>query len=297
MTVINAVSLLEAMQALRDHPGARLVQGGTDLMVEVNFNRAAINDVVALRQVNELRRWHVEDDGAGDVKTVRIGAGVPYAEMERAPLCDLVPALAQAARTVGSPQIRAAGSLGGNLGTCSPAGDGLPVLSALDATVHLQSIDSERAMSVHDFMVGVKKNARRSDEVIVAVTLPIVEGFQGYAKVGTRNAMVISAASACLVHDARAGTVRLALGAVGPTVVRARRAEAWLAQEATLRGAVSLDDATAREFGRRAADECTPIDDHRSTAAYRRHAVAVLAERLVLRARDCSTGGGNGGAR
>jgi len=301
VTVINAVSLLEAMQALRDHPGARLVQGGTDLMVEVNFNRAAINDVVALRQVNELRRWHVEDDGAGDGKTVRIGAGVPYAEMERAPLCDIVPALAQAARTVGSPQIRAAGSLGGNLGTCSPAGDGLPVLSALDATVHLQSIDSERAMSVHDFMVGVKKNARRSDEVIVAVTLPIVEGFQGYAKVGTRNAMVISAASACLVHDARAGTVRLALGAVGPTVVRARRAEAWLAQEATLRGAVSLDDATAREFGRRAADECTPIDDHRSTAAYRRHAVAVLAERLVLRARDYTTGGvsggGNGGAR
>jgi len=301
VTVINAVSLREAMQALRDHPGARLVQGGTDLMVEVNFNRAAINDVVALRQVNELRRWHVEDDGAGDAKTVRIGAGVPYAEMERAPLCDIVPALAQAARTVGSPQIRAAGSLGGNLGTCSPAGDGLPVLSALDATVHLQSIDSERAMSVHDFMVGVKKNARRPDEVIVAVTLPIVEGFQGYAKVGTRNAMVISAASACLVHDARAGTVRLALGAVGPTVVRARRAEAWLAQEATLRGAVSLDDATAREFGRRAADECTPIDDHRSTAAYRRHAVAVLAERLVLRARDNATGGvaggGNGGVR
>lgn len=297
MTVINAVSLREAMQALRDHPGARLVQGGTDLMVEVNFNRAAINDVVALRQVNELRRWHVDDDVAGDAKTVRIGAGVPYAEMERAPLCDIVPALAQAARTVGSPQIRAAGSLGGNLGTCSPAGDGLPVLSALDATVHLQSIDSERAMSVHDFMVGVKKNARRSDEVIVAVTLPIIEGFQGYAKVGTRNAMVISAASACLVHDARAGTVRLALGAVGPTVVRARRAEAWLAQEASLRGAVSLDDATAREFGRRAADECTPIDDHRSTAAYRRHAVAVLAERLVLRARDNATGGGNGGAR
>jgi len=297
VTVINAVSLREAMQALRDHPGARLVQGGTDLMVEVNFNRAAVNDVVALRQVNELRRWHVDDDVAGDAKTVRIGAGVPYAEMERAPLCDIVPALAQAARTVGSPQIRAAGSLGGNLGTCSPAGDGLPVLSALDATVHLQSIDSERAMSVHDFMVGVKKNARRSDEVIVAVTLPIVEGFQGYAKVGTRNAMVISAASACLVHDARAGTVRLALGAVGPTVVRARRAEAWLAQEASLRGAVSLDDATAREFGRRAADECTPIDDHRSTAAYRRHAVAVLAERLVLRARDGVSGGGNGGAR
>lgn len=290
MTVINAGSLREAMQALRDHPGARLVQGGTDLMVEVNFNRTTVNDVVALRRVNELRRWHVDDDNSG-AGTVRIGAGVPYAEMERAPLSTLVPALAQAARTVGSPQIRAAGSLGGNLGTCSPAGDGLPVLSALDATVHLQSIDASRDMSVHDFMIGVKKNARRTDEVIVAVTLPLVAGFQGYAKVGTRNAMVISAASACLVHDSRAGTVRLALGAVGPTVVRARGAEAWLAGQATLRGGVSLDDATAREFGRRAAEECSPIDDHRSTAAYRRHAIAVLAERLVLRARDHAEGG------
>jgi CO/xanthine dehydrogenase FAD-binding subunit len=211
---------------------------------------------------------------------------VPFAEMERTPLSLYVPALAQAARTVGSPQIRAAGSLGGNLGTCSPAGDGLPVLSALDAVVHLRSATTEREVSIHDFMVGVKKNLKQSDEVIVAVTVPVLQGFSGYAKVGSRNAMVISAASACLVHDAVDSTIRLAFGAVAPTVVRARRAEAWLAEQTNLRGPLQVSPELAREFGQRAAQECSPIDDHRSTALYRRHAVAVLAERLLLRAND-----------
>ena len=197
-----------------------------------------------------------------------------------------VPALAQAARTVGSPQIRAAGSLGGNLGTCSPAGDGLPVLSALDAVVHLRSASTERDVSIHDFMVGVKKNLKQPDEVIVAVTVPVLQGFSGYAKVGSRNAMVISAASACLVHDAVGGTIRLAFGAVAPTVMRAKRAEAWLGTQSDLRGSLTVSPALAREFGQRAAQECSPIDDHRSTALYRRHAVAVLAERLLLRANE-----------
>ena len=113
MTVINARSVAEALTALRDHPRARLLQGGTDLMVEVNLQRTSVQDVIALRQVSELRRWHVEEQS----RAVRIGAGVPYAELERNPLALHLPALAQAARTVGSPQIRAAGSLGGNLGT------------------------------------------------------------------------------------------------------------------------------------------------------------------------------------
>lgn len=285
MTVVNATSLQQALEALRDHPGARLVQGGTDVMVEVNFNRTTLHDVVALRRVNELRRWHISEDS----QTIRLGAGVPYAEMERSPLCHHLPALAQAARTVGSPQIRAAGSLGGNLGTCSPAGDGLPVLSALDATVHLQSLDASRDLSIHEFMLGVKKNARQPDEVIVAVTVPILDGFQGYAKVGTRNAMVISAASACVVHDALGATVRVALGAVAPTVVRTREAEAWLASQTNLAVPLTVTSELAREFGRRAAAECSPIDDHRSTAAYRRHAIAVLVERLLLRANDHGT--------
>jgi CO/xanthine dehydrogenase FAD-binding subunit len=150
-------------------------------------------------------------------------------------------------------------------------------------------------VSVHDFMVGVKRNVRRGDELIVAVTVPLVTGFQGYAKVGTRNAMVISAASACLVHDAVAGTVRLALGAVAPTVVRARGAEAWLASQTSLVGTPTVRDTLAREFGARAAAECSPIDDHRSTAEYRRHAISVLAQRLLLRAAAGSTTQQRGG--
>jgi CO/xanthine dehydrogenase FAD-binding subunit len=276
--------VLEVVNALRDYPEARLIQGGTDMMVEVNLNRARVNDVISLRRVAELRRWHLDPDTA----LLRIGAGVPFAEMERAPLSLQAPALAQAARTVGSPQIRAAGSLGGNLGTCSPAGDGLPVLSALDAVVHLRSATTERDVSIHDFMVGVKKNLKQPDEVIVAVTVPVVQGFSGYAKVGSRNAMVISAASACLVHDAVGGTIHLAFGAVAPTVVRARRAEAWLGEQINLQGSLTVSPALAREFGQRAAEECSPIDDHRSTALYRRHAVAVLAERLLLRTNEYS---------
>ena len=284
MTVINATSVLEVVNALRDYPDARLIQGGTDMMVEVNLNRARVNDVISLRRVAELRRWHLDPEAA----LLRIGAGVPFAEMERAPLSLYVPALAQAARTVGSPQIRAAGSLGGNLGTCSPAGDGLPVLTALDAVVHLRSATTERDVSIHDFMVGVKKILKQPDEVIVAATVPVLQGFSGYAKVGSRNAMVISAASACLVHDAVGGTIRLAFGAVAPTVMRAKRAEAWLGAQSDLRGSLTVSPALAREFGQRAAQECSPIDDHRSTALYRRHAVAVLAERLLLRANDFS---------
>jgi CO/xanthine dehydrogenase FAD-binding subunit len=158
--------------------------------------------------------------------------------------------------------------------------------------VHLRSADGSRDLSIHDFMIGVKRNARRSDELITAVSIPLIPGFQGYAKVGTRNAMVISVASTCLVHDSVAGNVRLAFGAVAPTVVRARNAEAWLANAMSLRGQLEMSQQIAREFGRRAAEECSPIDDHRSTATYRRHAVAVLAERLLLRAISSNTTGG-----
>lgn len=280
MTVVNATTLDQVVEALRKYPSARMIQGGTDVMVEVNLNRARVGDVISLRQVSELRRWHVDDEQ----QVLRIGAGVSYAEMERAPLSHYAPALAEAARTVGSPQIRAAGSLGGNLGTCSPAGDGLPVLSALDAVVHLRNADAERTISIHDFMLGVKRNAKAPDEVIVAVSVPVVRGFQGYAKVGTRNAMVISAASACLVHDAQQCTVALALGAVAPTVVRTRSAEAWLTSTGALQNIAAMPAAIAKEFGQRASAECSPISDHRSTAAYRRHAIAVLAERLLMRA-------------
>ena len=281
MTVHRPQSLADALAVAADHPDAHLLSGGTDTMVEVNFSKFKPGNVIALRQIAELRSVSVGSDA------VRIGAGLPYKFMETGELAGIFPALAQAARTVGSPQIRAAGTLGGNLGTCSPAGDGLPVLAALDATVHLASRDGERVVPFAEFMVGVKKNSRRPGEIITAVTLPRTDGYQGYSKVGVRNAMVISVASACFVHDRRTASVRLALGAVGPTIIRCRDAESWLATQIDLSSgitATAVTDSVAEEFARRASAEARPITDHRSTADYRRHAVGVLASRLLRRA-------------
>ena len=279
MTVAIPLTIREALDALKTTPDARLIQGGTDMMVEINFNHLKPDNVIALRRVQELRAWKKNANG-----TVTIGAGVPYQEMEMGELKQLLPALAEAARTVGSPQIRAAGTLGGNLGTCSPAGDGLPVLFALDAIVHLRSVEASRDLSIHEFMLGVKRNAKASNEIITSVTVPLLDGWQGYAKVGVRNAMVISVASSCLAIDKPSNSVRIALGAVGPTIIRCRDAELWLSGQFDFSTTSAIDTAVAKEFGRRVALESKPIDDHRSTAEYRRHAVGVLAQRLITRA-------------
>src|SRR4051794_11447545 len=225
MGVHVADSLPDALGRLSMWPDANVLAGGTDLMVEVNFGHRSPRAVVAVDRIPEMKGW--DRRGA----TVRLRAGLTYTEMLQPDLAALVPALAEAARTVGSPQIRNAGTLGGNLGTCSPAGDALPVLSALDAVVELASATARRELSVHDYMVGVKRTALDAGELVVAAVVPVADGYQGFAKVGVRNAMVISLTSACLVLDRPARTARLALGAVGPTVVRPRAAEAWLAGE------------------------------------------------------------------
>ena len=279
MAVLTPTSLADALAALQAHHQAQLLAGGTDFMVEVNFGHRNPPSVVALRRVPELRRLH-HDPVAG---TLSIGAGVTWTDLLAPPAATLVPALAEASRTVGSPQIRNAGTLGGNLGTCSPAGDGLPVLSALDATVELASAAGTRTVGVHEFMVGVKRTVLQPGELVVSTTVPVLDGWQGYAKVGVRNAMVIAVVSACLATHRPQRSLRVALGAVGPTVIRARAAEAWVAERLPWDGG-AVDAGLAAEFGRRVADEARPIDDHRSTAAYRRHAVGVLAERLLVRA-------------
>ena len=273
MPVFIPSSLTEATQLLSSNPDAHLLTGGTDMMVEVNFNHRHPETVIALRNIPEFQQWSV-DQTAG---IVHIGSSVPYATMEHGDLAKALPALAEAARTVGSPQIRAAGSLGGNLGTCSPAGDSLPVLSALEAMVHLQSETSRRSIPFAEFMVGPKRNSRQANEIIAGVSIPITNGWQGYAKVGVRNAMVISVASVCLaIHDDK---VRVSLGSVGPTIIRCTESENWINSI----GLANVDNALAKEFGEHVRAESRPIDDHRSTAEYRRHAVGVLATRLLLR--------------
>jgi CO/xanthine dehydrogenase FAD-binding subunit len=279
MTVIVAKELNTALAALREHHDARLIQGGTDLMVEINFNHVKPTTMISLRDVASLRTIRRDQPGK-----LSIGSGVPYSVIEGEPVLSEIPALAQAARTVGSPQIRAAGSLGGNLGTCSPAGDTLPVMFALDAMIHLNTLDSTRVVSIHDFMTGVKRSVRQHDEIITSIDFPIINGWQGYSKVGVRNAMVISVASACLVADHENADVRIALGSGGPTIIRCREAEAWLKSSQNLSAGQSISLDVANEFGRRAAGESSPIDDHRSPAQYRRHAISVLASRLLRKA-------------
>ena len=282
MGVLVPSNLDDAVAALGADPDALVLAGGTDVMVEVNGRHRVLagdETVIAVNRIAELRAWAYDPAAA----TVRLGAGVTYAELAAPPLAELLPALAQAARTVGSPQIRNAATIGGNLATCSPAGDGLPVLAALDATVDLLGARGARTMRVAEFMTGVKRTAREPGELITAVTVPVLDGWQGYAKVGVRNAMVIAICSACLAVDRPTRSVRLALGSVAPTIIRVPAAEA-LAHDEVEWDTGTVDDATSARFGELAAAASRPIDDHRASAAYRRRAVEVLARRLLRRA-------------
>jgi CO/xanthine dehydrogenase FAD-binding subunit len=270
---------LAALLALLDgEPGAELLAGGTDFMVEVNAGHRRPRVVVSLHRIGELRGWSREGD------QVVLGAGLTYAALQDEPLSALVPALAQASRTVGSPQIRNAGTLGGNLGTGSPAGDTLPVLVALDATVVLASAGGVREVAVADFLVGPKRTALAAGEIIVSVRVPVLDGAQEFLKVGTRNAMVIAVVSVAVIVDRAGRTVRCGLGSVGPTPLRAPEAEAWAAERAPWERGRMLAPDVADGFGARAAAAARPIDDHRSTAEYRRHAVGVCAARALRRA-------------
>ena len=269
-----------AVSALASDPASTVLAGGTDLMVEVNDgHRRPDRSVVVVNRIPELRSWR----RSADASSVSIGAAVSWTELVDGPLAAMVPALAQASRTVGSPQIRNVGTLGGNLATCSPAGDGLPVLSALGATVELASVSGRRSLPVADFVLGVKRTALGPGEIIVSITLPVVDGWQGYAKVGVRNAMVIAVASACVVLDREHRSVAVALGSVGPTVLRCPEAEAHLAEVIDWEQLDVPVDQLDR-FAELVAAASRPISDHRSTADYRRHAVGVLAQRLVRRA-------------
>lgn len=277
MSVHMPSSIDQLESILSNDPQATILSGGTDLMVEINLHNRRPSTVVSVGRIAELREWSISAD------RVTIGAAVPYSVMEHGELAATLPALAEAARTVGSPQIRSAGTLGGNLGTCSPAGDGLPVLSALEASINIRGNGTLRTVPFSEFMIGVKRNCLGPGEFVHSVDIPRVSGWQGYAKVGTRNAMVIATASACLMRDTFAGRVRIALGAVGPTIIRCEEAEHWLAESADLGSTLPPPTEIVQEFSRKVSTASKPIDDHRSTADYRRHAVGVLARRLLER--------------
>ena len=278
VTVTIARTLNAACAALAADPGALVLAGGTDLMVEVNRGGRTVGDVVVIDRVPELQGW----DREGDV--LRLGASLTYAEMADPALASLVPALAQAARTVGSPQIRAAGTIGGNLATASPAGDTLPVLAALDAEVEIRSHQGHRTVPLDEFVIGVKANDLAPGELIAAVRVPVLDGPQEFLKVGPRNAMVISVASLALVVDRVGRTVRVGLGSVAPVPLRAIEAEVMIAARLDWVGGRSPTIHDVERFAELVANATRPIDDHRGSADYRRHSVGVLARRALVRA-------------
>ena len=281
VTVTIATSIDDACAALDADPEALVIAGGTDLMVEVNRGTRLVGNVVAVDRVPELQGWSLEGDRSN---VLRLGAGTTCADLAEPSLAKLVPALAQAARTVGSPQIRNAATLGGNLATASPAGDMLPVLAALDAEVELRSSTSTRHLPLDEFVVGVKVNALVPGELITAIRVPVLDGPQEFLKVGTRNAMVIAVTSLALVVDRPGRTVRVALGSVAPVPVRAIEAEVLAAERCDFDGMCVPSDEVVDRFAVLVADAARPIDDHRGSAAYRRHAVGVLARRAIRRA-------------
>jgi CO/xanthine dehydrogenase FAD-binding subunit len=251
--------------------------GGTDLLVAINFGRERPERVMSLGRLEELRG--LSRDGP-----VRCGAGVTYTRM----LSELGdPVLLQACRSVGSPQIRNAGTLGGNLGTCSPAGDTLPALAALGASVVIRRKGGERTVPWKDFMRGPRRPDLAPGELIVAVEWAPADGPQAFLKAGTRNAMVIAVANFALVVDRRRRRVGLGMGSVGPVIVTAPEAARFaegILGETSWELPVRLSETALAEFGRLAAEATSPIDDVRGSVAYRRHIVALMAKRALERA-------------
>jgi CO/xanthine dehydrogenase FAD-binding subunit len=283
MDVLLPRSLAEALQMKADRPDAVPIAGGTDLMVVMNAGELRPEAMLDVVRLPELGAWRHDGD------ELFVGAGVTYTQI----LHELpeMRALAQASRAIGSPQIRNRGTLGGNLGTASPAGDSLPVLAVHDATVVLASAERERDVPWDAFLLGVKRTALEPDELILGARWRVLTGPQSFMKIGTRNAMVISVASLCLALDPSTRTARVAMGSVAPTVIRAPEAEAFVADALERAGAwddprTPLAAEDAEGFAERVAAAAKPIDDVRGSRAYRAHAVRVLARRALARAGD-----------
>lgn len=278
MEVFLPKSLDEALQLKSDYPKSVPIAGGTDLMVELNFDVRRPEAIIDLTRVSELED-HSKEDGR-----MRLGAGVTYSKL----IDDLaieLPGLAIASRTVGSPQIRNRGTIGGNIGTSSPAGDTLPVLVAARADVEVASVRGSRVLALSDFITGPKRNQLAEDELISATLIPIATGPQQFSKIGTRNAMVIAVASFAIVVDTHFQTIGAGIGSAGPTPIQATDAESFISDHLREIRAwetrAPLDDAAAAKFGDMVAAASSPIDDVRGTSDYRRHALRVVGRRTL----------------
>lgn len=278
MRFLQPQTLEEALELKAQEPEAVPLAGGTDLMVELNFDRRRPEAIMDLTRVAELRRWR-RDDGE-----LVIGPGMTYTRL-LAELDGELPGLAIASRTVGSPQIRNRGTVGGNLGTASAAGDALPPLVAAGARIEVASQHGSRTLSIEDFLVGAKKNALEPDELITAIRVRRARGPQQFSKIGTRNAMVIAVCSFALDLDAGARKVGTGIGSAGPVTVRAAAAESFLqdalAEEGLWESRADVPESASDRFAELVAEAASPIDDVRGTAAYRRRALTVMGRRTL----------------
>ena len=278
MEFLQPTSWADALAAKAASADAVPISGGTDIMVELNFDARRPTALLVLTKVADLARWDIDGD------CVRLGAGVSYSRIITE-LSDRLPGLAMAARTIGSPQIRNRGTVGGNLGTASPAGDCHPPLLAAAATVEATSVRGTRLIGIDEFYTGVKRNALAADELIAAVRIPLPTGPEQFSKIGTRNAMVIAvAAFAVALHPARMG-VRTGIGSAAPTPRRALEAEQFLhgalADDGLWQSRAALPGPLLDRFGELVTAAAAPIDDVRGTAAYRLHALGVMARRTL----------------
>ncbi len=268
-------TLDEALAALADDPSIALAAGCTDLMVRTPEALHGIERVIDLLAIPEL-------SGIREVEVgLEIGATTTFTEIRRSPAVrSAFPALADAAGWIGGWQIQNRATLGGNLANASPAGDSLPVLLVLDATVVIAGATGRREIPYSAFHTGYRKTALEPGEILAAVRLPTPAPgtHQGFRKVGTREAQAISKVVVALagwLEDGRIADLRLAAGSVAATPVRLRAAE-----EAVRR--MSPGPEAAERAGRAAANAIEPIDDVRSTADYRRFALERVVRRLVL---------------
>lgn len=261
LTLLEPRSLPEALRMLRDEGPLTPLAGCTDVYVNLNFGTLIEKRFLNLWGLDALRGIRLR--GA----TLSIGALTTYTALQRSPLVrGRLPMLAAAAREVGGVQIQNRGTIGGNVVNASPAGDTLPVLAAAEATLVLGSAGAKRRIPFGSFYTGYRKTVMRRDELLLAIEIPAVEGRQRFRKVGTRAAQAISKVVMAAVFGP---SVRIAVGSVAPTVVRAERAERVLASGGSI------------EQARRAlVEEIAPIDDLRSTAEYRRRVCANVLERL-----------------
>lgn len=278
MDFLQPATWAQALAAKAEYPGAVPIAGGTDVMVELNFDRHRPEVLLDLTRVRELAQWSLEG------QAIRLGAGVTYTRIINE-LGSQLPGLAMASRTVGSPQIRNRGTVGGNLGTASPAGDAHPALLAAEAEVEVASVRGTRRIPMTQFYVGVKRNALEADELISAIWIGLPSGPQQFSKIGTRNAMAISVCSFGLALYPERRAVGTGIGSAAPTPRIAAEAARFLADgldEAGLwESRAELPRSLAIEFGERVKGAASPIDDVRGTAAYRLHSLAIMAARTA----------------